>query len=168
LNVDYFIVHLLIEEISNTNYTSYVKTHVLTPMGISKMDTEYHEKLPICCYAKPGQLLSGEEVHGDTSQWAGPGGWYGSATDLGIFLEGIRHHKVLNKTTTEIMFKENLGWDFGNNPWAKGGLHVGPHHGAILTAIDYFPDGLETVILENCDGINGEGFPIKACKEARD
>ena len=165
-NVDYYIVHLLIEQISGMDYTDYVKTHVLVPMGITDMDTRYNDNPKMCFYGKPGSQDQGDGYQGDNSSSAGPSGWYASAADMGIFLEGIRKCHVLSHAITAMMLKENLGWD-GGNPWTKGGLLPGPNDRRIHTDIAYFPDGVEAVILLNCaEPTNCQNLLVQAWKDA--
>jgi hypothetical protein len=64
--------------------------------------------------------------------------------DMATFMEGIRRGLVLSPATTEMMFKQHLGWDFGN-PRAKGSLAPASGGRRIMTAIDYFPDDVEVV-----------------------
>jgi hypothetical protein len=47
-NNNYYIVHLLIEEIGHVKYTPYVKEHVLAPMGIRHMETHSESARPTC------------------------------------------------------------------------------------------------------------------------
>ena len=166
-NVNYYIIHLLIEQISQMDCTTYVKAHVLAPMGITGMDTRYHDSPRMCIYAGLGSQDSGDGYYqGNNSSFAGPSGWYASAADLGRFLEGIRQGRVLRAATTTMMFKENLGWDFGN-PWAKGGMVPGPHGSQIHTDIGFFPDGVEAVILLNCvEPTNCENLLVQAWRDS--
>ncbi|HWD93007.1 MAG TPA: serine hydrolase domain-containing protein [Verrucomicrobiae bacterium] len=169
-NVNYYIIHLLIEKISQLDCTTYVKTHVLMPMGITDMDSSYHDKPSILCYGDPDNKDAGANVyHGNNSAFVGPGGWYASAMDLGKFLEGIRQYRVLSPATTVMMFKENLGWDWGNpeGPWGKGGLAPGPKGSKFVSGILYCSDGVEIVILANCAKASTQTLPVKAWKEAR-
>ncbi len=168
-NINYFIIRLLIEQIGRVDYPSYVKTHVLAPMGITDMETHSEEREPTCCYGKLGSQESGDEGVVDSSSWVGPGGWYASAADLGKFLEGLRLCRVLSPATTAIMFKDNLGWDSGD-PWTKGGLHNGPNQGHNNTAIAYFPDGVEAVLLVNSEHPeppNAQWLLVQAWRDAR-
>ncbi len=167
-NVNYYIIHLLIEQISQMDCTTYVRTHVLIPMGITDMDSRYHDKPNILCYGKAGSQDFGADIyHGNNSSFVGPSGWYGSAMDLGIFLEGIRQCRVLSPATTAMMFKENLGWDWGSprGPWGKGGLVPGPNESCLKGSIIYCPDGVDIAILMNCHGIMGD--IVQAWKDSR-
>ena len=165
--INYYIIHLLIEQISQMDCTTYVKTHVLAPMGITDMDSSYHYNPKMCFYGKPGSQDQGDGYQGDNSSFVGPGGWYGSAADMGKFLEGIRQNRVLTPATTKMMLKQNLGWDF-DNPWYKGGMVPGSNGREIHTDIYYFYDNVDAVILLNCvEPTNCGALPIKAWKEAR-
>lgn len=167
LNVDYYIIHLLIAKIGQMDYSVYVKAHVLAPMGITDMETHSEDRQRMCFYSKPGRQDSGDEHH-DNSAWAGPGGWYASAADMGKFLEGIRQNKVLHPETSAMMLREKLGWDSGS-PWTKGGLANGSNDRHIHTAIAYFTDGVGAVILVNCEHPeppNAQWLLVQAWKDA--
>lgn len=148
-NINYSIIRFLIEQISQMDYTDYVKTHVLDPMGITDMETHSEYQQRTCYYGHLGAQVSGEAGFRNLSSTAGSYGWYGSAAELGKFLEGIRQCTVISPATTAMMLKENLGWDSGN-PWIKGGLDSWSH-GHVHSVIAYFPDGVEAVVLFNCD-----------------
>jgi CubicO group peptidase (beta-lactamase class C family) len=145
-NLNYSIIRFLIEQISQEDYTTYVKTHVLAPMGITDMETHSEYQDRTCYYGEAGTQESGDVGQKDFSSKAGPWGWYASATDLGKFLEGLRQFRVLSPATTAMMLNENLGWDEGN-PWGKTGLDFYFAN----SEIGYFPDGVEAVLLLNCN-----------------
>lgn len=165
-NINYSIIRFLIEQISQEDYTDYVKTHVLAPMGILDMETHSEVSQRMCIYPKSGSRKSGDMGYCDFSSTAGSWGWYASASDLGKFLEGLRQYKVLNLATTKIMLNENLGWDNGN-PWGKGGLDNGPNGASLRTGINYFPDGVEAVILVSCVPSSPTASLVQAWKDAR-
>jgi CubicO group peptidase (beta-lactamase class C family) len=168
-NFNYGLLHHVLEQIGNVRCTPYVKEHVLRPMGITKMDTHYNIGELACGYSKDDKVKQkrGHAWDMDAKDWAGPGGWFASASDLGRFLEGIRKHKVLSKATTEMMLKENLGWDSSEPGWAKGGL-VGNGKGQQLgSRIDLFPDGVAAVFLVNCEVPSDEDFNATAWLRAR-
>jgi hypothetical protein len=102
-NVNFYILRLVIEQISRQNYADYVKTHVLAPMGIQNVELHGEEHQPICYYAKSDDRGSGEAGYDDCSNHAGPNGWHASAADLGKFLEGLRQCTVLRPATTTMM-----------------------------------------------------------------
>ncbi len=96
-----------------------------------------------------------------------PGGWNASASDLGRFLEGIRTHKAMSKVTTEIMLKENMGWDGSAPGWAKGGLVVNGKGQQFGSRIDLFPDGIVAVFVVNCAAPSDEDLNATAWLRAR-
>jgi len=166
LNANYGIINLLIQQMSGMDCPAYVKSHVLAPMGITDMDTVYHGLPAMCVYAKPGDQESGEGYwHINNKASHGINEWFGSAMAMGRFLEGIRQCRVLSPATTAMMFNQNLGWGDSGYPKTKGGLGVVAHGRTIKTTITYFQDGVEAVLLVNCDAWF-DGF-IQALKDAR-
>jgi CubicO group peptidase (beta-lactamase class C family) len=166
-NFNYYLLHFVLEQAGRVRYTPYVREHVLRPMGITMMDTHYQSSELACGYSKDGKQKPGYPWDMDAKDWAGPGGWFASASDLGRFLEGIRKHKVLSKATTEMMFKENLGWDGSEPGWSKNG---GVFHNKqmVLSKIDLFPDGIVSVSLMNGDPPSGaEDLNVTAWLNAR-
>ena len=103
----------------------------------------------------------------DAKDWAGPGGWFGSASDLAGFLEGIRKHKVLSKATTETMLKDNLGWDGSDPGWTKNGAVFNGNNQMVAGQINFFPDGVVAVFLTNCVSPSPENLNVTAWLRAR-
>ncbi len=134
------------------------------------MDTLFKSSELACGYGKEGKPAPGVRGYTwdlDATDWAGPGGWNASASDLGRFLEGIRTHKALSKATTEIMLKENVGWDGSEPGWAKGGLVVNGKGEQFGSRIDSFPDGVVAVFLVNCAAPSDEDINATAWLRAR-
>ncbi len=156
-NNNYYILRLVIEQIGRTQYTPYVKQHVLKPMGITGMETHFQAGEPTCGYLKLGSKRPGFPFNWNLDATAGAAGWYASAADLGRFLTGIRDHKMLNEQTTDMMFKQNLGWDGSDPGWTKNGgwswdegSGAGSRAGDLNSAIAHFPDDVDAVLLVNC------------------
>ena len=157
-NNNFYIIHLLIEQIGHTEYTPYVKAHVLAPMGITRMETHFEAKEPMCGYVKLGAKRPGYPFDWTCESWAGAAGWYASVADLGRFLTGLREYKVLNRQTTDVMLKNNMGWDGSDPGWVKNGgwswdegSAPGDRAGELNSAIGHFPDGVDAVLLVNCN-----------------
>jgi CubicO group peptidase (beta-lactamase class C family) len=156
-NNNYYIARLLVEQIGQTQYTPYVKAHVLAPMGITRMETHFQSKNSTCGYLKLGNKRPGFPFDWNCDSSSGAAGWFASVADLGRFLTGIRQYKVLSKQTTEVMLKDNLGWDGSDPGWVKNGgwswdegSGAGSRAGELNSAIGHFPDGVDGVILVNC------------------
>ena len=120
-NNNFYIARLVLEQIGHVQYTAYVKEHVLKPMGITRMETHFQAQQPTCGYGKPGSTRPGFPFDWNCDATAGAGGWYASITDLGRFLVGLRDHKVLSAATTDMMYKDLLGWDTSEPGWEKNG-----------------------------------------------
>jgi len=167
-NNNFFILHFVIEQLAGSAYASYVKEHVLQPMGITRMETRPEAKAWTLAYEKPGDQRPGAMVEFDCTAFAGAGGWYASVSDLGHFLACLRANKVLSPATTDIMLKENLGWDYSDPGWTKGGMVRTGGNQQNGSAIAYYPDGIDAVILVNCvPPTNIEDLLGQAWMEAR-
>ena len=153
-NNNFYILRLVIEEISHYSYTAYVKNHVLKPMGIDDMETHFEHDRPTCGYTTVAEKRPGFPFDWDATPWAGAAGWFGSVDDLGRFLTGLHKHTVLSEEATKILLSENMGWDRGL-PHGKGGdwtwdipdQYTGGFHSAILLG----QDGVDGVLLMNCN-----------------
>jgi CubicO group peptidase (beta-lactamase class C family) len=167
-NNNFYLLHLVIEQIGQVQYTPYVKAHVLEPMGIEHMETHSEAQQPMCCYAKQGSTEPGDPMQQDCAAWVGAGGWYSSASDLGRFLTGLRDHKVLTPETTNVMLKGNMGWDGSDPGWSKGGLWPSGDR-RFGSVIAHFPDGVDAVLLVNCDpSVDIQGLLNRAWIECRE
>lgn len=169
-NNNFYIVHLLIEEIGHVQYTPYVKQHVLQPMGITHMETHAEAKEPTCGYGKLGDTRPGYPFAWECSSWAGAAGWYASVLDLGRFVNGIREHRAIGPEATDIMLKDNMGWDTSDPGWVKGGWWVWdepPRYGNFHSAIGHFPDNVDAALLANCDSeVDVESMLVKAWRQS--
>jgi CubicO group peptidase (beta-lactamase class C family) len=163
-NNNYFVLIILIEQIAHDDYTRYTKAHVLAPMGITHMDTHVESQRPMC-----GYLRKGVEKPGFNFDWQY--GWFASVSDLGRFLDGIRTHRVLSSRTTAEMVRDSLGWD-GNDPCCiKNGTYSwysGEGSGHVESIIAHFPDGVDAVLLVNCEPPTDTGsLVVRAWRESR-
>jgi CubicO group peptidase (beta-lactamase class C family) len=167
-NNNFYLLHVVIEQIGQVQYTPYVKAHVLEPMGIEHMQTHSEAQQPMCCYAKHGSTEPGDAMQNDCAAWAGPSGWYASVSDMGRFLTGLRDHKVLTPETTTEMLKDNLGWDGSEPGWSKGGLWPSGDR-RFGSVIAHFPDSVDAVLLVNCDpSVDIQGLLNRAWRECRE
>jgi CubicO group peptidase (beta-lactamase class C family) len=174
-NNNYYILRVLIEQVGQTQYTPYVKQHVLKPMGITAMETHFQAGEPTCGYLKLGNKRPGFPFNWNLDASAGAAGWYASVVDLGRFLTGIRDHKVLGEQTTEMMFKQNIGWDGSDPGWTKNGgwswdegSGAGSRAGELNSAIAHFPDDVDAVLLVNCTSpTDVVELLVKAWRESR-
>jgi Beta-lactamase len=116
---------------------------------------------PTCGYGKPGTTRPGFPFAWNCDSTAGAAGWYGSVADVGRFLAGLRDHKVLSAATTDMMYKELLGWDTSEPGWEKNGgwfwnegAAPAARAGAFRSSIFHFPDDGEAVMFINSDTDN--------------
>lgn len=152
-NRNYYLIRLLIEAISHENYAAYVKKHVLEPMGIYGMDVKPPPAHHSIAYAALDDRNPGVDLVEDaTLKGGGAGGWYGSASDMARFLGGIYKQTVLSKEATDALTKGDLGWDYTDPCFSKGGDwggSSGSGKGELHAAINLFPDDVQAVILAN-------------------
>jgi len=160
-NNNFYIARLVLEQTGHVQYTPYVKEHVLKPMGITRMETHFQADEPTCGYGKPSSTRPGFPFDWNLEATGGAAGWYGSITDLGNFLLGLRDHKVLSPATTDMMYKDLLGWDTSDPGWEKNGGWFwdegnapGSRAGAFLSSIFHFPDDVDAVMFINSDTPN--------------
>jgi len=155
-NNNYYIARLVMEKIGKVEYTSYVKEHVLRPMGITRMETHFEAHQPTCGYGKPGSKGPGFPFNWDCAKTAGPDGWYASIRDMSRFLVGLRDHKVLSPATTKMMYKDLLGWDISYPGWEKNGgwswdegKRPNSRAGTLRSSLYHFPDDVDAVMFTN-------------------
>ena len=172
-NNNFYAARLVLEQIGHVQYTPYVKEHVLAPMGITGMETHFQAEQPTCGYGKVAEKRPGFPFDWDATSTAGAAGWFGSVSDLGLFLEGLREHKVLSEPATAMMFKDALGWDQSEPCWMKNGgwfwdEGTGGRAGELHSVITHFPDDVDAVILVNCKPpVSVEELVVRAWSEAR-
>ncbi len=157
-NKNFYIARLVLEQIGHVQYTPYIKEHVLRPMGITRMETHFQAKDPTCGYEKLGSKRPGFPFDWNCDATAGAAGWYASVADLGKFLAGLRDDRVLSPSTTEIMYRDLLGWDTSHPGWEKNGgwswdegSRPGSRAGSLCSSIFRFPDDVDAVMLINSD-----------------
>ncbi len=175
-NNNYYVLRLVIEQISGAEYTPYVKEHVLKPLGITRMDTHCEAEQPTCAYLQIDTARPGFPFDTSCDATAGAVGWYASVEDMARFLAGIRKHKVLSPQTTQLMFKEHLGWDvndagnFKVGLWERDeGTDDGSRAGQLGSVIAHFPDGIDAVMLMNCEPpASIQDLIVRAWREDRD
>ena len=157
-NNNFYIARLVLEQTGHVQYTPYVKEHVLKPMGITQMETHFQAEVPTCGYGKLDSKRPGFPFDWKCEATAGAAGWYGSIHDLGRFLTGLREHKVLSVASTDMMYKDLLGWDTSDPGWEKNGgwfwdegSAAGSRAGAFRSSIFHFPDDVDAVMFINSD-----------------
>ncbi len=157
-NNNFYVLRLVLELIGHVQYTPYVKEHVLAPMGITGMETHFQAGEPTCGYGKLGSKRPGFPFNWNCDATAGAAGWFASINDLGRFLTGLRDHKVLSPTTTDMMYKQLLGWDTSDPGYEKNGgwswdegSAPGSRAGSLCSSIYHFADDVDAAMLINSD-----------------
>jgi len=163
-NGNFCLLRMVIEELSGTDYVTYVRSNVFAPMGITDMTCAPDATKPTLYYKKDQTSGAGYLWTDDYSSHCGAYGWYGSANDLAKLLLGIRKNTVLTAGTTNTMLTELLGW---YNASVTGGTAY-HHNGGWVTgdgrgyngAIIRLPSGTEAVVLIDTDGFDTVGTLI--------
>lgn len=174
-NTNFTILQALIDVLTGHGgvmpdyYETYVRDHVLVPMGINPQifnavpDPQVISNL---AYSNSGDLRNG-------SYWGrlncvAAGGWISSANELIKFLQGVRSNAVLSSATTLTMFNESLGWYtydgiYGQYFHHNGGLLNGatPPQG-LVTGIIHLADGYDALLLVNSWGFDTIGLMVQA------
>src|SRR5262249_25289192 len=128
-------------------YVAYVKTRVLTPMGI---DTNVFNATPDAVATSCLAYSAGDNRPGfywGAFNCIGPGGWVSSVRELIKFATGVRSNKVLKPDTTIAMFLRSLGWYTYEGIYGQY-FH---HNGGLLTGAT-LPQGLVTGVIHLGDG----------------
>jgi N-acyl-D-amino-acid deacylase len=165
----YFVAKLVVERSARQPYESYVRQHVLKPMGISQMRME--QLSPAYAAREAHRYNSGgRELIGGREPIAAPAGsWLGSVVDIARFLttvSGTRGKPFLSSAARQQMLAVGppplakrrsgshvgLGWDSVTE--AAGGVqfHKTGSIPGIRTYIEHRADGVDLVLLLNSDG----------------
>lgn len=145
-NVGYLILGSVIEKISGEKYETYVRDHVLSPMGVYSLSIGYEhldERVPgEMRYYDPWydeSLFPGEGVTPRPYGWTNmkgidaAGGWISSAIELTRILtamDGSRISQFLSQTSmNEMLGNPDLPVWSGDRSWYGMGLFVGPSTG---------------------------------------
>lgn len=135
-NLNFYILRLLIEQLSGEAYVPYVQNHVLIPAGITSMDTK------------------SAQTGWDATAFAGAIGWHASVTDITTYLYALSQGKIITKQSAEIMYHESLGWDpiqLGSQTigYRKSGSWLTKKGQGETSEIVHFIDGTDVALLIN-------------------
>jgi CubicO group peptidase (beta-lactamase class C family) len=171
----FVLLGLIIEKISDENYYDYLKDNIFKPAGMPNT-TELEIDSIVSNKASGYTSMFGENKTLKKNDYyltkASPGGFYYSTiSDLFNFSKALRNYKLLNKETTELMFKPKvkgynthmgygIGVDQRYNQTILG--HSGGWYGIHCELIDFMNDHYTVVILSNID----EGGETGASKVA--
>jgi CubicO group peptidase (beta-lactamase class C family) len=155
-NGNYCLLRLVVEELSNQSYVTYVQNSVLAPMGITGMSCTPDTSKPTLYYRRNQASGAGYLWTDNYAGHCGAYGWYASATDLAKLLLGLRQNTVLTAASMTAMTSQSLGL-WSASTVLGNGFH---HNGAWLTgdgrgyngAIIRLPDNTEAVVLINANG----------------
>jgi CubicO group peptidase (beta-lactamase class C family) len=149
-------------------YVRYVTDHVLIPMGI---EPSIFNPIPD---PRASATLSyaysdiGSGQYWTTFNCVGAGGWIASPRELIKLLIGIRKDRVLNKSWTQKMLSEQLGWYeydgvdgkyYDHNGWLLNG--AAPNRG-LNTGIIRLAEGYDALLVVNTQFVDTIGLLIGA------
>ncbi len=167
-NFGYFLAKVVVERSARQPYETYVRQHVLRPMGISEMRLE--QLAPAYAVGEAHRYgESGRELPGGREPIVAPAGnWLASVVDLARFLtavSGARGKPFLSSDARRQMLAAvpsltprrsgshvGLGWDSvtegsGGVQFHKSGVAAG-----VRAYIEHRSDGIDWVLLLNSDG----------------
>jgi len=168
-NFGYFLARLVVERASKQPYETYVRQHILLPLGISAMRLEQsapgYVAREVRRYDNRGLELPG----GHTAIGTPHGNWIGSATDLAKLLSSIAggdSRAVLKPESVAAMLAMpapplaarkggahlGLGWD-GVQMLATGtAYHKWGAVAGVRTFVEHRPSGITWLVMLNSDG----------------
>jgi CubicO group peptidase (beta-lactamase class C family) len=155
-NGNFCLLRMVIEELTNQDYVTYVRNSVLAPMGITGMTCTPDSSKPTLYYKRNTTSGAGYLWSDDYAGHCAAYGWYASSTDLAKLLLGLRQNTVLTASSTSTMLSSSLGL-WSASTVSGTGYH---HNGAWITgdgrgyngAIIRLPDNTEAVVLINANG----------------
>jgi N-acyl-D-amino-acid deacylase len=168
-NFGYFLARLVIEKAAGQSYETYVRQHVLKPLGISAMRLEpaspgyaLHE---VRRYDSQGLQLPG----GHTAIGAPHGSWLGSAAEVSRLMSSLNapeDHSIVKAVSLASMLAMpptplavskggshvGLGWDSVQTTDSGVAYHKSGAAGGIRTFVEHRPNGITWLLLMNSDG----------------
>ncbi len=139
-------------------YTSFVKQHILGPLGLSAVSlapSGPQEEIRYYNFHFP-QYYFVDDSYDHASRRSGAGYWFMSAKEFGKFIVGLRSGKIVSAATFKLMTDNNLGMYGENSTHGRYWNHNGGFGKQNGTggAADWmiFPDGITAVILFNSLG----------------
>jgi CubicO group peptidase (beta-lactamase class C family) len=160
-NVGYCVLGRVIEKLTGQDYESYVRDHILTPLGITRGGMSHNlrqEALPdeVTYYTNDGSLTPSVYGDGTNVPWPyggfnieamdSPGGWVLGAADLLRFVTAVdgfaTRPDILSAATIDIMVRPSVrnvnyakGWAVNsNNSWWHTGSLPGSATEIVRTA----------------------------------
>jgi CubicO group peptidase (beta-lactamase class C family) len=160
-NQNYCLLRLVVEEIANTDYVTYVQQQVLAPMGITgpSCTPNMHPTSQMPNYALDQTSGAGWFNLTDYAGYCGAYGWHAGADDVASLFAGLRSNTVLNQTSRNAMFSELLGvWEYPTNGGTARGHNGGWTSGGqgLSTIVMQLPDGIDAALLINTDGLSAD------------
>ena len=160
----FVILGLIIEKVSGENYYDYIKQHILKPAKMFNT-TELEIDSIVSNKASGYTSMFGENKIIKKNDYyltkASPAGfYYSTVSDLFSFSKALRTYKLLQKETTELMFKPKVK---GYNTHVGYGIdidqkynqsilgHSGGWYGIHCELMDFMESNYTVVILSNID-----------------
>ncbi|MFK7809269.1 MAG: serine hydrolase [Saprospiraceae bacterium] len=175
-NSGYFLLGVIIEEVTGKSYEQNLQEHIFEPLGMNNSGFDSHAKLlkkRATGYSYDGVGYSNSPYLDMTVPYAA-GSLYSTVEDLYLWDQGLYNHKILSPKYSEMMFSKYIpewsGAHYGYG-WIIGSVPVGTsedtvsmirHSGGINgfnTLITRMPEDKNLVVLlNNTGGADLEGI----------
>lgn len=157
-NSNYNLLALVIEQVSGTDYGSFLRSAVLDPLGLRQ--TGHHRSatqiIPGIAsgYAPAGSTGLERAAYLDWSVKTGNGSLYSTAADLFRFMRAVHEGRLLNESSRAATFRPHMpnigyGW-FLSEANGRAIHHVNGRSPGFAAQADYYPaEGVTVIVLSN-------------------
>jgi CubicO group peptidase (beta-lactamase class C family) len=161
-NSGYYLLGLIIEKASGTNYAEYVSKNIFTPLGMNNTGFDDHEtivKHRASSYHLGGSHIFRNSAYTDMGILFSIGGAYSTVGDLLIWEQSLANDKLLRASSKEEMFTAGKdGYGYGWVIDKLGTCNRVYHDGGITgfsTSLQRLPDQSLTIIAISNRGDDG-------------
>ena len=174
-NLGYYLLGLIIEQVSGEPYEEFLKRRVLDPLHMTETRRMARRAIiqeRASGYTWQNQVLRNAAYTSIT--WAySEGGLVSSASDLAKADDGLFGEKLLKRATREQMWQPSnlrdgtvgnygMGWNVGSDPRRRQVYHSGNKPGFSAIIRHYLDESLTVVVLANVDNASVAGGDVGA------
>lgn len=156
-NSGYYLLGLIVEKASGTNYAEYLRKNIFAPLGMN--DTDFDDQKTIVkkrasSYQEGGDSVFYNSDYTNTQILFSIGGAYSTIKDLLVWEQSFSNGKLLNASTREEIFTPGKG-NYGYGWWIDklGDCSRMYHDGGVTdfsTSLQRLPDeGLTVIAISN-------------------